>query len=74
MLRVLVLPDPDCRPASNGKREIHPSISLDIATELGHPIRVIARWDVSVLGARMPEAPIDEDGDPATGKYDIRFH
>ena len=68
---VLVLPRPDDDPASRLKRVIVGAVAVDVALQLGRPpANVALRW-AEMLRAAMPEAAVDEDGDPCAGEDNI---
>jgi hypothetical protein len=47
-------------------------VAVDVSLELGQPVaRVLARSS-SVERAAMPEAAVDEDGDPTPRENDVR--
>lgn len=57
-----VFPDPDDMPAVFLKRSIGLVISFHIAVYLFCPPFGVGLWERGVLGAFVPEAPVDEDG------------
>lgn len=69
--RILVLPHADGVPAQVREHRLRLSIALNVPRQLGLPIRRVRSRHVRVLGAAVPEAAIDEDGDASTGEGDI---
>ena len=68
----LTFPDGDARPAHLGKCVDGSAVALDVATELCLPKLNDALGLARVaLGAAVPKAAVDEDGDLAPGKGDI---
>ncbi len=59
-----VLPDPDDSPSGRSKNLIDGSIAGNVPFQLGLPIGGIGRRDMAVVGAPVPEAAIDEHGNP----------
>jgi hypothetical protein len=53
------------------QQSIRTTIALDVAVELRKPIFGVAARLASMLWASMPEAPIDEDGDPSPREDDV---
>ena len=50
------------------------SVTLDVAAELRGPVVGIRARRVAVLGAGVPVAAIDEDGDATGREGDVRPH
>ena len=70
----LTFPDGDGRPAHLGKRVDGSAVALDVATELCLPKLNVALGLARVaLGAAVPKATVDEDGDLAAGEGDVGF-
>ncbi len=75
----LALPHADHRPAVTPEISCHLGITLDAAGELRFPVWPVRRPEVTPIGvgsslpngSGMPEIPIDENGDPGTGKHDV---
>lgn len=70
----LVLPDAHDGPASLDERAINQTVSRNVALELRLPVLRVGPGVGRVLGAPMPEAPVDEDRDPGAREYDIGPH
>jgi hypothetical protein len=62
--RIFVLPDPDGEPASPGELSVGVAVATGDAAKLQTPPVDVGLGEVAVLGAGVPEAPIDEHGDP----------
>ena len=72
MDHVFVLPEPKNRPPQLHQMTIGVPVALDIPAEFGlPPIGIVLRSD-PVLRATVPEASIDEDGDPRGAEEQIR--
>jgi hypothetical protein len=66
-----VFPDSNDAPTGILQDEIRFSVPLSVSLDLGSPkIGVLARGPV-VLGAAMPVAAINEDGDPGSGEDNV---
>jgi hypothetical protein len=59
---VLVLPNAYDAPAGGAKRRIVATVAGDVAIELRAPIRAVGPRRHAVLGAPVPEAPVEKDG------------
>lgn len=69
---VLVLPDVDGGPAQFLQFAVRAPIPSDVRIQFfGPPFPVILRRS-AMIGAAMPEAAIDEDGDARAGERDVR--
>jgi hypothetical protein len=69
----LMLPDPDWCPACPPKPVVRVLVASAIGLDLlPPPLRVLFRPG-GVIGAAMPEARVDEDGDPRGGEDDVRL-
>jgi hypothetical protein len=66
-----VLPDPNDVPATLGERQIGSVITIDVRIEFLLPPRPIGLGHDEMLGAAMPEAAIDENGDSSSPEQDI---
>lgn len=67
-----VLPDADHGPAGRAQRTVGPSVSLDVAAELGGPVPLVARRLAPMSGADVPETAVDEYGYLPPSKDDVR--
>jgi hypothetical protein len=67
-----VLSEAQDGPAEVAERRVVLAIALDIAPELLLPEGTIRGGQGRVLGALVPEAAIDEDGDLLAGERDVR--
>jgi len=70
----LVLPYPDDGPSSGSQSLVGSSVTFDIAPQLGCPVRLVDGWLAAVLGADMPEAPVDEHCDAAAREHQVWAH
>ena len=71
-LRVLVLPDPDRRPPCCQQALVGVEITVLVGFDLLRPVPAVgAMPTTAVLGAAMPEAAVDENGDLGTGEDDV---
>lgn len=68
---VLVLPNPYHGPARISKPSIGVSIALDIGLDFCSPPHGIVLWPRAVLGASMPEASVQEDGNSGDRKGNV---
>lgn len=68
---VLVLPRSDHGPSGLVESLIGPSVSGDVGVQLGSPPVSVRLGRDGVLGTTMPEAPVDEDGDPGSGESNV---
>ena len=60
------------QPASRrGQRRVGGPVPLDRAAQLWRPVPLVDRRIPAVLGAGVPEAPVNEDGHPAGGERDV---
>lgn len=66
-----VLPDSNNIPASESERFIRGVVSLDGLEQLWIPVASVDSWVPAVIGARMPETPVDEDSHSPSGEHDI---
>lgn len=67
-----MLPDANDLPASSAKGGVVSTVSRDVARDLRVPVVAVRRRLGAVLGAGMPEAPINEHSDPTSPKDDVR--
>jgi len=67
----LVFPDPYDHPSIGPKLVGHPLISPLVPRQLRTPVARICPWLVPMLWASVPEAAIDEDGDPIARENNI---
>src|SRR5580692_13001245 len=67
-----VLPEPDHRPAGLRERLVGGAVTLDVPGQLRRPVPVIVLRLAAVVRAGVPEAAVDEHGDLAAGKRDVR--
>jgi hypothetical protein len=66
---VIVFPDPDSQPTSGRQLLVRVAISPHVAGDLVRPVpRVLDVVNSPVLLAAVPEAPVDEHGDPRARK------
>jgi len=70
--RVFVLPHTHSFPAGVGQQLIRLSIALTVPPDLLSPVRGVRLSNRVVVGAPVPETPIDEHCDLRTGKDEIR--
>lgn len=66
-----MLPDPDTQPSCLGEECVNLPVPIDVALELRSPVIRVGLWIRRVIGAAVPEAPIDEDGDTSAPKDEI---
>jgi hypothetical protein len=71
LLHGLVLPEAKNRPPGGGKQGTCLEISFNVAVELRPPILAVRLRGTAVIRARVPEAPINEDGKSRTREGDI---
>ena len=67
-----MFPDADYTPVESVKRSIHQEVSLGIRGEFFQPKLAIALRHVGMLGAAMPEAPIDKNDHALTLEREVR--
>lgn len=67
----LVFPDPHDRPSLLGEECVVPAVALDRSVELGLPPVTVGLRAGRMVGTAVPEATVDEYGDPLAGKYDV---
>ena len=66
-------PDGVDHPSKIAQSDLLETVASDIVLELGQPIVSILLGHREItVGTAMPEAPVHEDGDPATGVRDVR--
>jgi len=58
--------------AGQGQRRVVGPVALDVAQQLRAPVPLVVARLGAVLGARVPEAAVDEDGHLARGERDVR--
>ena len=68
---ILVLPHTYDRPSLSTQEIVRLAISLHIARELLKPPLTVVGRKVPVLGAPVPEAAVDEDGDLCGSEHDV---
>lgn len=68
---LLVLPHAYYTPAGVGERSVHRPIPRDVPLQLRAPVVAVRPRHVPVLRAAVPEASIDEYGQPRAGEDDI---
>lgn len=68
---ILMLPEPEDRPAMGSEEIIYFSISLDVPLQLGDPVLAVAGWGGGVLWAPVPETAIDEHCNAPPRKDDV---
>lgn len=71
---LVVLPDHDERPSQGLQGGALGLVSLDIVREFGGPELGVAAGRSVVLGASVPEAPKDLDGDLGAGEREVDRH
>ncbi len=64
-----MLPDANDFPASSGQHPVVSPISLDGSRNLPLPPIAIAPGEGAVVGAAMPPAAVNEDGDASGAEY-----
>lgn len=69
---ILMFPDPDDTPAEGPKDVVVLPIATAVRLKLVHPEGCVRRGHMAMLGARMPEAAVDEHGDARCGEHDVR--
>ena len=69
--RVLMLPSPDDDPSCLAQTLIRPAVTGDVGVKLGPPPVGVRLGSHGVLGTAVPEAAVDEDGDPSAGEGDV---
>jgi hypothetical protein len=69
-----VLPNPNDAPTFGGKSVVDLPIPFDVRCQLGAPVPDIRSRGVPVLGASVPEAAVDEDGESCSPEHDIGPH
>jgi hypothetical protein len=62
---IFMVPDPDCEPARRGEMGVGVAVTTGDATELQTPPAGVGLGKMAVLGAGVPETPVDEHGDPS---------
>lgn len=70
-LGVLVLPYVKYVPSLSGQLSIVPAVSRCCRRKLGRPPVSVRSWQDAVRWAGMPEAPVDEHGQPDSNEYQI---
>ncbi len=70
--RVLVFPHPDRGPAGVCESAIRVPVPFFVPVDLRGPESGIGHRDGVVIGAAVPEAPVQEDGDLGFGEHEIR--
>ena len=69
--RVLVFPNPDGEPARCGELRVGVAIATGDATKLQTPPAGVGLGEMAVVGAGVPEATVDEHGDPRAAQQDV---
>lgn len=68
-----MLPHPYHLPPAILQFSVYFLVAIDVATDLGFPeLGVGGRFAVA-LGAAVPEAAVDEEGDAELGEHEVRF-
>jgi hypothetical protein len=67
-----MLPEADYCPAGLGEGLVGGAVALDVPSQLRRPVPVVVLRLAAVVGAGVPEAAVNEDGDPPAGERDIR--
>lgn len=68
--RILMLPEAEDQPASLCELRGCLAVPCPVAVDLGLPVVSIGHRCDEVLGAAVPEAPVDEDSDPKPCEHD----
>ena len=68
----LVLPRAQHSPACGFQPGVDGAVARDVAFELGAPVIAVCSRDVAVLGALMPEAPVDAHSQALAWEDDVR--
>lgn len=68
----LVLPHPEYRPSETRQVQIGLAVPLHVAAQLRRPPGRVGRRVCAVGGARVPEAPVYEDGHLRPRERDVR--
>lgn len=71
VVRLLVLPEPQDRPAVRQEDVVRPPIACDVRAKFRLPPLGIALGERAMFGAQVPEAAVDEYGDPSFLPADI---
>ncbi len=69
--RVFVFPRTKDEPTVLGKRFVDSTVSFNVFGKLGHPVAGIGLWRRPVVGAPMPKATVDENGNPRPNQRDV---
>lgn len=67
----LVLPKPERHPAQCPQMVVSLTVPLHVLTQLRQPPLAVRRRETGVFGTHVPEATIDEHGDPRGAKQQI---
>jgi hypothetical protein len=71
-IRRLMFPDSDDDPSRVREATVSVKIPGSVGFDLRRPeLRVLRRGRAIVLGAAVPEAPVNEDGDTCSGEHDV---
>jgi hypothetical protein len=70
-VRVLMLPQALDGPAGLAESSVVSPIAIDIGGELRQPILAVAVGHRAMLGARVPEAPVDENSELQPREHDV---
>jgi hypothetical protein len=68
---IVVLPDYDEHPPSLGKQMFRLKVTLAVSIQLGRPPSLVLFWTCRMLGALMPEAAPNFDGDSGRREHDV---
>jgi hypothetical protein len=68
---VLVLPEPEDRPAESSEVVVRLTVPRDVLRELLGPPAAVRHRGSPVLGAGVPEAPVDEHRQATPGERDV---
>jgi hypothetical protein len=70
-IKILVFPDPDDVPAGGAEGAVDRPVSFQVPPKLRGPVPVVGRRVAAVLGADVPEAPVNEHGHLAGTEDDV---
>ena len=68
-----MLPKAQHQPTSRSQNLIVATVAAQVSSKLLFPVMVVALRHASMVGAPMPEAPVDEDCDLLTAEHDVCF-
>jgi hypothetical protein len=66
-----VLPDAQDPPPGTEELGVVSPVSIAVPRQLGIPPLSVNCWTGAVVRARMPEAPVEEDGQARSGEDDV---